>query len=95
MGLTPTEETLFDESFQRADLYDGSHPLALPKLNLQYLSVGDFLWRALILYRREAFYGIRKDIDSALRKLRPESRKPGDINFAGSSKMALPIDRPS
>ncbi|KAI6779552.1 Intron-binding protein aquarius-like protein [Emericellopsis cladophorae] len=95
MGLTPTEQNLFDESFQRADLYDGSRPLALPKLNLQYLSVGDFLWRALILYRREAFYGIRKDIDTALRKLRPESQKPGDTKFAGFSKMALPVDRPS
>lgn len=95
MALVPTEQTLFDNSFQRADSYDGSHPLALPKLNLQYLSVGDFLWRSLILYRREAFYGIRNDIDSALRRLRPESRSPGETHFAGFSKMAMPIPKPS
>lgn len=95
MALAPTEQTLFDNSFHLADAYDGSHPLALPKLNLQYLSVGDFLWRALILYRREAFYGIRKDIESAMRRLKPESRRPGETQFTGFSKMAMPISRPA
>lgn len=95
MTLAPTEQALFDNSFQRADSYDGSQPLALPKLNLQYLSVGDFLWRALVLYRCEAFYGIRKDIETALRRLRPESRRPGETHFAGFSKFAMPISKPS
>ncbi|QLI72251.1 RNA helicase aquarius [Metarhizium brunneum] len=95
MPSVPTERTLFDSGFQRADAYDGSHPLALPKLNLQYLSAGDFLWRAMILYRCEAFYGIRKDVESALRRLRPESKQPGVTTFAGFSKMALPISKPS
>lgn len=95
MPLVPTERSLFDQGFQRADAYDGSHPLALPKLNLQYLSAGDFLWRAMILYRCEAFYGIRKDVESALKRLRPESQQPGVTTFAGFSKMALPISTPS
>ncbi|KAM0520594.1 hypothetical protein ACHAPE_002989 [Trichoderma viride] len=95
LSLVPSEDTLFDEGFQRADSYDGSHPLALPKLNLQYLSVGDFLWRALVLYRCESFYGIRKDIEAALRRLRPESRRPGETHFAGFSKMAMPIAKPT
>ncbi|KAF4971671.1 hypothetical protein FSARC_1549 [Fusarium sarcochroum] len=95
MGLTPTEETLFDSSFQQAETYDGSHPMALPKLNLQYLSVGDFLWRALILYRCESFYGVRKDIEAALRRLRPEMKRPNETNFAGFSKMAMPISKPA
>ncbi|KAK0385765.1 hypothetical protein NLU13_6942 [Sarocladium strictum] len=95
MILTPTEESLFDAGFRRADSYDGSHPLALPKLNLQYLSIGDFLWRALILYRAEAFYGIRKDIETALRRLKPQAKKSGETQFGGFSKMALPISKPS
>ncbi|KAF7559329.1 hypothetical protein G7046_g4827 [Stylonectria norvegica] len=95
MGLVPTEQALFDNSFQQAETYDGSHPMALPKLNLQYLSVGDFLWRALILYRCEAFYGVRKDIESALRRLRPESKQSGETNFAGFHKMAMSISSPS
>ena len=95
MSMVPTEQALFDNSFQQAETYDGSHPMALPKLNLQYLSVGDFLWRALILYRCESFYGVRKDIESALRRLRPESSGPGETHFAGFSKMAMPISKPS
>ncbi|KAL0930785.1 DEAD helicases superfamily protein [Colletotrichum truncatum] len=95
MSLVPTEQSLFENSIMRTDSYDGSHPLALPKLNLQYLSVGDFLWRSLVLSRAEAFYGIRKDVESAIRRLRPESRKPGETNFQGFSKMALPTTKPS
>ncbi|KAI0841645.1 P-loop containing nucleoside triphosphate hydrolase protein [Hypoxylon sp. FL0890] len=95
MSILPTENSLFDQGLLRTDNYDGSKPLALPKLRLQYLSVGDFLWRALVLYRCEAFYGIRKDIGDALRRLRPESKRPGETSFAGFSKMALPISRPS
>ncbi|KAI1769078.1 P-loop containing nucleoside triphosphate hydrolase protein [Hypoxylon sp. FL1150] len=95
MSILPTEDNLFDQGLLRTDNYDGSKPLALPKLRLQYLSVGDFLWRALVLYRCESFYGIRKDIGDALKRLRPESRRPGETTFAGFSRMALPISRPS
>ncbi|KAK2594216.1 hypothetical protein QQS21_008058 [Conoideocrella luteorostrata] len=95
MPLAPTERSLFDSGFQRADAYDGSHPLALPKLNLQYLSAGDFLWRAMILYRCEAFYGIRKDIELALKRLRPQPKQTGVTNFAGFTKMAIAISKPS
>jgi intron-binding protein aquarius len=95
MLIVPTEQSLFDQSFQRSESYDGSRPLSLPKLNLQYLSVGDFLWRALILYRRESFYGIRKDVDSAMRRLKPELGREGGTHFSGFSRMAMPISNPS
>ncbi|KAI0180108.1 P-loop containing nucleoside triphosphate hydrolase protein [Hypoxylon sp. FL1284] len=95
MSILPTEDSLFEEGLLRTDNYDGSKPLALPKLRLQYLSVGDFLWRALVLYRCESFYGIRKDIGDALKRLRPEAKRPGETTFTGFSRMALPISRPS
>lgn len=95
LSILPTEDNLFDQSLLRTDNYDASRPLALPKLKLQYLSVGDFLWRALVLYRCESFYGIRKDISDAIERLRPEVRRSGETGFAGSSRMALPISRPS
>lgn len=95
MHVLPDEETLFDHSLTRTDSYDGSRPMALPKLNLQYLSVGDFLWRALVLYRCESFYGIRRDVEDVIRRLQPESRKAGETTFSGFSKMALPISKPS
>ncbi len=64
-------------------------------MNLQYLSVGDFLWRALILSRCESFYAIRQDIEMALQMLRPELRGSGDTVFTGTSKLALAIRPPS
>jgi intron-binding protein aquarius len=94
LTILPNEKTLFDQTLTRTEHYDGSHPLALPKLNLQYLSVGDFLWRALVLYRCESFYGIRRDVEDTLARLKPESRRSGETSFAGFSKMALPISRP-
>ena len=95
LSVLPTEETLLEVGLRRTDHYDGSHPLALPKLNLQYLSVGDFLWRSLVLYRCEAFYAIRQNIEDALSRLKPESKRQGETTFAGSSKMALPIAKPT
>ncbi len=94
LSILPNEESLFEHSVARTDDYDGSRPLAIPKLNLQYLSVGDFLWRALVLYRSESFYGIRQDVEGAVRRLKPEIRKAGETVFTGSSKMALPIMKP-
>ncbi|KAK0646107.1 P-loop containing nucleoside triphosphate hydrolase protein [Cercophora newfieldiana] len=95
LSVFPDEETLFETSLRRTDHYDGSRPLALPKLNLQYLSVGDFLWRSLILYRCESFYAIRQDIEDVLTRMKPESRRPGETTFSGTSKMSLPISKPT
>ncbi|PHH54947.1 Intron-binding protein aquarius [Ceratocystis fimbriata CBS 114723] len=95
LALVPTEQALFESNLLRTESYDGTRPMALPKLNLQYLSVGDFLWRSLILYRCEAFYGIRSDIETALRRLMPEASKNGDVRFTGSTKMAVQISKPT
>ncbi|KAK4193968.1 P-loop containing nucleoside triphosphate hydrolase protein [Podospora australis] len=94
-SLFPTEDTLFEVGLRRTDSYDGSRPLALPKLNLQYLSVGDFLWRSMVLYRCEAFYAIRQDIESVLQRLKPEARRTGETAFSGFSRMALTISKPT
>jgi intron-binding protein aquarius len=96
MTVLPNERTLFEESFIRDANYDGSRPLAIPKLNLQYLTVGDFLWRSFILYRHEAFYGIRQNIEDSLKRMSPKIKYPTlETTFHGFSKMALTISRPS
>jgi intron-binding protein aquarius len=95
LSILPDEATLFEHDLIRTDYYDGSHPLALPKLNLQYLSVGDFLWRSLVLYRCESFYGIRRDIEDVIKRLQPDARRSGETGFKGFSKMALPINKPT
>ena len=42
--------------------YTGEAPLALPKLNLQFLSPSDYLLRNFHLFRLEAAYEVREDI---------------------------------
>lgn len=51
--------------------YSGEAPLALPKLNLQFLSPADYLLRNFHLFRLEAAYEVREDIQTALQRLAP------------------------
>ena len=95
LSILPTETTLFEPTLLRNDKYNGSQPLAIPKLNLQYLTVGDFLWRSFILHRCESFYEIRKHVEDTIKRLRPTMGRTGQTTFEGFSKMALPITRPS
>ncbi|KAK0849533.1 hypothetical protein LTR03_005170 [Friedmanniomyces endolithicus] len=92
--LLPTEHSLFGQSNLRIEEYNGAHPLAVPKLNLQYLTLGDFLWRSFTLYRSVAFYEIRKHLEDTIKRLQP--RIGGGITrFDGFSKMAIPIGKPA
>ncbi|KAF2097522.1 hypothetical protein NA57DRAFT_41462 [Rhizodiscina lignyota] len=90
--IVPTEQSLYEETFLRDDTYNGSRPLAIPKLNLQYLTMGDFLWRAFILYRSESFYGIRKHVEDTIRRVQASSMGT-EVRFDGFSRMALPIPK--
>ena len=96
MDILPTETSLYDNGLLRNETYNGSLSLALPKLNLQYLSVGDFLWRSFILYRCEQFFEIRKYLEDIVKRLQPRPTGPeGRVNFNGFSRMALPIVKPA
>ncbi|KAL2866851.1 RNA helicase aquarius [Aspergillus lucknowensis] len=96
LGVVPTEESLYDPSLLRNELYDGSRPLAIPKLNLQYLSLGDFLWRSFQLYRAEAFFQIRKDMEAIVKRMQPRFSQDGKtLTFDGFSRMAIPISKPA
>lgn len=95
LSILPTELTLFEPTLLRNDNYNGSEPLAIPKLNLQYLTVGDFLWRSFILHRCESFYEIRNHVEDVIKRLRPSMNRSGQTNFGGYSRMALPISKPS
>ena len=96
LSTLPTEQTLYEPALVRNEVYDGSRPLAVPKLNLQYLSLGDFLWRSLILYRSEAFFEIKNDLELVVRRLQPRvSRDNRSATFDGYSRMAIPISKPA
>ncbi|GAM88068.1 hypothetical protein ANO11243_060980 [Dothideomycetidae sp. 11243] len=94
ISVLPTETTIYETSYDRTESYNGMQPLAIPKLNLQYLTVSDFLWRSFILHRDESFYEVRKHIEDTVRRLQP--RRAGLIvRFDGFSKMAVPIPKPA
>ncbi|KAM5468181.1 hypothetical protein MauCBS54593_004922 [Microsporum audouinii] len=95
VNVLPTENSLYDPALVRNEAYDGSRPLAIPKLNLQYLSLADFLWRSFLLYRSESFYEIKSDLESVVKRMQPKMGHDGKVSFDGFSKMALPISKPA
>lgn len=96
MSVLPTEATLYEPTLLRNEHYNGSRSLAIPKLNLQYLSVGDFLWRSFVLYRCESFFEIRKEMEETVKRLQPQGAQlPSKVRFDGFSRMAIPISKPA
>lgn len=96
LSTLPTETALYEPALLRNEHYNGSRSLAIPKLNLQYLSVGDFLWRSFVLYRCESFFEIRKDMEETIKRLQPqETQLPNKVRFDGFSRMAIPIPKPA
>lgn len=94
MPLLPTERILYEATFLRNESYNGSRPLAIPRLNLQYLTIGDFLWRSFILNRCESFYGIRKDMEDVVKRVQPRGQGV-NTKFGGFSRMSIPISKPA
>ena len=67
MPLYPTETLLWDEHQIPSVHYTGDAPLALPKINLQFLTFWDYLLRNFNLFRLEAAYEIREDVGDMLK----------------------------
>ncbi|KAL8993611.1 MAG: hypothetical protein Q9169_006214 [Polycauliona sp. 2 TL-2023] len=96
LSILPTEAALYEPTLLRNQDYDWSKSLAIPKLNLQYLSVGDFLWRSFVLYRCESFFEIRQYVEDTIKRLQPQrAQLPNSVRFDGFSRMALPISKPA
>lgn len=71
MPLYPTEETIWDEDIVPTEFYNGETCLALPKLNLQFLTLHDYLLRNFHLFRLESTYEIRQDVEDSISRMRP------------------------
>lgn len=54
MPLYPTEEIIWDENVVPTAYFSGEGCLALPKLNLQFLTLHDYLLRNFNLFRLES-----------------------------------------
>ncbi|XP_058118487.1 RNA helicase aquarius [Anopheles ziemanni] len=91
MPLYPTEDIIWNENVVPTEFYSGEGCLALPKLNLQFLTLHDYLLRNFNLFRLESTYEIRQDIEDAVSRMLPWQSEDGDAVFGGWARMALPI----
>ncbi|XP_047322959.1 RNA helicase aquarius [Impatiens glandulifera] len=91
LPLYPNEQIMWDESLVPSINYTGEGCLALPKLNLQFLTLHDYLLRNFNLFRLESTYEIREDIQEALPHLLAHINNEGETAFRGWSRMAVPI----
>ncbi|KAJ2811249.1 hypothetical protein GGI24_006868, partial [Coemansia furcata] len=92
----PSESLLFSEIITETDQFSKqqissesiSYPvLAVPKLNLQFLTLHDYLARCFELYRLECAYDIRENVEDAVRRLQPTEAG----GFEGWARMAMPM----
>ncbi|XP_057789998.1 uncharacterized protein LOC131006864 [Salvia miltiorrhiza] len=91
LPLYPNEQIMWDESLVPSINYSGEGCLALPKLNLQFLTLHDYLLRNFNLFRLESTYEIREDIQEAVPHLLAYTNNEGETAFRGWSRMAVPI----
>ncbi|KAE9595341.1 putative intron-binding protein aquarius [Lupinus albus] len=91
LPLYPNEQIMWDESVVPSINYSGEGCLALPKLNLQFLTLHDYLLRNFNLFRLESTYEIREDIQEAVPHLLAYINNDGETAFRGWSRMGVPI----
>jgi intron-binding protein aquarius len=95
--LYPTEDVMWDENIVPAENYYGDSCLALPKINLQFLTFTDYLLRNYKLYRLEACYEIRASLEEVLKHVKPRSRRAtyesasNRTLFTGWARMSLEV----
>ncbi|OUM62471.1 hypothetical protein PIROE2DRAFT_25518, partial [Piromyces sp. E2] len=93
MPLYPDENTIFDESLvPPTPNFQNIHCLAIPKLNLQFLTLHDYLLRNFNLFRLESAFEIRQDIEDVIKRLGATyDADQQKTVFSGWSRMAVEI----
>eukprot|EP00931_Biecheleriopsis_adriatica_P007527 TRINITY_DN1087_c1_g1_i1.p1 TRINITY_DN1087_c1_g1~~TRINITY_DN1087_c1_g1_i1.p1 ORF type:complete len:1622 (+),score=458.96 TRINITY_DN1087_c1_g1_i1:58-4923(+) len=91
MPLYPTEELIWDPNLVPEEHYSGDYSLALPKLNLQFLTIHDYLLRNFNLFRLESTHEIRDDLQDQIPRMKASIDEEGQTHFSGSARMALPL----
>ncbi|MFH4976082.1 hypothetical protein AB6A40_002791 [Gnathostoma spinigerum] len=91
--LYPTEKVIWDENLVPYDEYNGESVLALNKLNLQFLTLHDYLLRNFNLFQMESTYEIRQDLESVIFRMKPWAHETNanEVVWGGWARMALPI----
>lgn len=92
LPLYPTEELLWNEEFILSNSSVDGQVLAMPKLNLQFLTMYDYFRRNFLLFLMESAFEIRSDIMDCVKRMGPrQGPLQSSPSFLGWSRMALPI----
>jgi intron-binding protein aquarius len=79
-----SQKVLFDRNLVPEENFVGDSVLALPKLNLQFLTMHDYLLRNFQLFQLESTYQIREDVIKTCEKIQPMLHRSGKTIFTGS-----------
>lgn len=87
--LFPNESVIWDTNLVPDQYYNYECPLALPKLNLQFLTLSDYLLRNFMLFKNESTYEIRQDLEDGI--LRSKCRWTSEGQFATGPKQRMAL----
>lgn len=89
--LFPNESVIWDTNLVPDQYYNYEYPLALPKLNLQFLTLNDYLLRNFMLFKNESSYDIRKDLEEGIMRSKCHWTSDGKFATGPKQRMALII----
>lgn len=87
--LFPNESVIWDTNLVPDQYYNYESPLALPKLNLQFLTMSDYLLRNFMLFKNESTYEIRQDLEDGI--IRSKCRWTAEGQFATGPKQRMAL----
>jgi intron-binding protein aquarius len=93
MPLYPDDTLLWNPNLVPTDdrrVCNTGKTLALPKLDIQFLSYGDYLLRCFKLLRMESAYEIRNDIEDVIKRMKPSIRHGySDRSYLGDNEVEI------
>lgn len=90
--ILPNENSIWGTSFI-LNTDDRLQSVAIPRLGLQFLHLRDIFLRNFDLYRLEAFYELRQDVERAVIAMKPETGNQS--TFKGYHRMATEVQASS
>lgn len=95
--IYPNEDEIFSSLTENLEINAADLRPAIPKINLQFLSLHDYVLRNYYLYRAESAFQIRQDVEDVVKRLQPrfsfeDVQKDARTTFEGWARMAMPLN---
>ena len=93
MPIYPNEDIMWNEELKSSIDIFGLRCMALPKLNLQFLSIHDYLYRNFTLYQLNSAKELKDDLEDVIRRMAPRLSNDGSkTEFTGWARMSAQIE---